>query len=164
MLYHVIASTSSIEYRLDPTITSNVLYFQHEDLFILLWQTRMKEKYLKDYRHARWFEGNVAFLTLLFLSCFFVLRLFGYYTTNKNLDLLTSDTVIKQTREVNMDSRCDIVFHAVHSVYRQHDARVSATEQCSKTSLSKGHRGCGRSRRKVLEAMRSVWFNKQPIM
>lgn len=163
MLYHVIASTSSIQYRLDRTITSNVLYFQHDDLFILLWQTQMKEKYLQDNRHTRWYEGNVAFLGLLFASSFFGLRLFGCYLASKDLDLLSSDFVIKQIQQVLKTFECHIVFCTFCSVYCQYDASVSVTEQLTKKAFPRRHSSCRRSCSKVLETVGSVSLNKQPM-
>lgn len=163
MLYHVISSTSPIEYRLDPTISSNILYFQHDGLFILLWRTRMKEKLLRDNRHTRWFEGNFAFLALLLLSCFFALRLFGHYITNEKLDLLSSETVIKQTQQVGIRFGCHVVFHTVRSVYCQYDDRVSVTEQLSKTTLSTGYGSSGGSCSEILETMTTFLLMQQTI-
>lgn len=164
MLYHVIASRSSIEYRLDPTISSNILYFQHDGLFILLWRTQMKEKYLRDIRHTRWFEGNFAFLALLLLSCFFALRLFGYYVSNSNnLDLLSSEAVIKQTQQVSIRFGCHVVFHTVCSVYCQYDDCVSVTEQLSKTSLSTRHGSSGKPCSEIFQAMSTFSLIQQTI-
>ena len=154
---------SPIEYRLDSAMSSNILYFQHDGLFILLWRTRMKEKFLRDNRHTHWFEGNFAFLSLLLLSCFFALRLFGNYITNEKLDLLSSDTVIKQTQQVGIRFECYLEFHTVRSVDCLYDDRVSVTEQLSKTTLSRRYGGRRRSCSEILETMTMLLLMQQTI-
>ena len=95
VLYHVVCSQTSIVYQFDNSICRNVLYFKHDDVFILLWQTVMKKKYLREVRRTRWYEGNLPFLLLLFLSSYFVLMLFSNYAFHERMHTSSSPLVMK---------------------------------------------------------------------
>lgn len=61
-----------------------MLYWQHEDTHLLIWNTEITEQQVDDHRSISWLESNAVFLMLIVLTLFFFVLLvytnrFGEY-------------------------------------------------------------------------------------